>query len=556
MGEPLKDLKKRSREIFEIIKQTPFYYVPLGIMKGLGYDDKEINSKPLIGVVNTWNEINPGHAHLLQLAEAVKYGIIEAGGIPFQFCTIAPCDGWANGHDGMRFILPQRDIIADSIEAMMEAHKLDAMVTLSSCDKINPAILMAAARLDIPTICVPGGPSLYEVHFMPNYQGIETRFYEDFDMKMKCIACATYGACSIMGTANTTQCLMEAFGMTLPNAATSPAVSTIKLRMARESGRQIMELLKNGITASQIMTRESLENAIMVDLAIGGSTNSTLHLPAIAAEMGIDLDLEIFNEFSKKIPTLVNVSPSGRYSIVELYKAGGVPAVLSRLTDYLHLDCMTVSGKPLRKLLRKVQVLDDEIIRPFNNPIYPEGGTVILKGNLAPDGAVVKQSAVTEKSMLQFEGPAKVFNSERDAINALAARQIPNGSVIIIRYEGPKGGPGMPELLALTASLMLLQDLNRVALITDGRFSGATQGPCIGHVSPEAYVGGPLAVVANGDRIKIDIPQRKLEIDLSDEEIQSRLQKWTPLDKGIKSKTLLKYRALVSSAVKGAVLKY
>jgi len=333
---------------------------------------------------------------------------------------------------------------------------------------------------------------------MPNYQGIETRFYEDFDMKMKCIACATYGACSIMGTANTTQCLMEAFGMTLPNAATSPAVSTIKLRMARESGRQIMELLKNGITASQIMTRESLENAIMVDLAIGGSTNSTLHLPAIAAEMGIDLDLEIFNEFSKKIPTLVNVSPSGRYSIVELYKAGGVPAVLSRLTDYLHLDCMTVSGKPLRKLLRKVQVLDDEIIRPFNNPIYPEGGTVILKGNLAPDGAVVKQSAVTEKSMLQFEGPAKVFNSERDAINALAARQIPNGSVIIIRYEGPKGGPGMPELLALTASLMLQQDLNRVALITDGRFSGATQGPCIGHVSPEAYVGGPLAVVANG----------------------------------------------------------
>jgi dihydroxy-acid dehydratase len=560
MGEDIKDfkkdLKKRSRQIFEIIRQTPFYYVPLGIMKGLGYDDKEINSKPLIGVVNTWNEINPGHAHLLQLAEAVKYGIIEAGGIPFQFCTVAPCDGWANGHDGMRFILPQRDIIADSIEAMIEAHKLDAMVTLSSCDKINPAILMAAARLDIPTICVPGGPNFYEVHFMPKFAGIETRFYEDFDMKMKCIACASYGACSIMGTANTTQCLMEAFGMTLPNAATSPAVSTIKLRMARESGRQIMELVKNDITASQIMTRESLENAIMVDVAIGGSTNSTLHLPAIAAEMGIDLDLEIFNEFSKKIPTLVNVSPSGRYSIVELYKAGGIPAVLSRLTDHLHLDCMTVSGKPLRKLLRKIQVLDKDVIRPLNNPIYPEGGTVILKGNLAPDGAVVKQSAVSEKSMLQFEGPAKVFNSEKDAINALAAGEITNGSVILIRYEGPKGGPGMPELLALTASLMMLQNMNRVALITDGRFSGATQGPCIGHVSPEAHVGGPIAVVADGDRIRIDIPQRKLEVVLSDAEIQARLKKWTPIDKGIKSRVLLKYRALVSSAVKGAVLKY
>jgi len=550
------DLKKRSRQIFETIKQTPFYYVPLGIMKGLGYDEKEINSKPFVGVVNTWNEINPGHAHLLQLAEAVKYGIIEAGGIPFQFCTIAPCDGWANGHDGMRFILPQREIIADSIEAMIEAHKLDAMVTLSSCDKINPAILMAAARLDIPTICVPGGPSLYEVHFMPNYQGIETRFYEDFDLKMKCIACASYGACSMMGTANTTQCLMEAFGMTLPNAATSPAVSTMKSRMARESGRQIMELLKHGITASQIMTRDSLENAIMVDVAIGGSTNSTIHLPAIAAEMGIDLDLEIFNEFSKKIPTIVNVSPSGRYSIVDLYKAGGVPAVLSRLTDYLHLDCMTVSGKPLGKLLRKVQVLDQEVIRPLDNPIYPEGGTVLLKGNLAPEGAVVKQSAVSERDMLRFEGPAKVFNSEKDAINALAAKEIPNGSVILIRYEGPKGGPGMPELLALTASLMLLQNMNRVALITDGRFSGATQGPCIGHVSPEAYVGGPIAVIEDNDQIKIDIPQRKLEVALSDDEIQARLQKWTPLDKGIKSKTLLKYRALVTSAMKGAILNY
>lgn len=550
------DMKKRSREIFAIIKQTPFYYVPLGIIRGLGYDEKEINKKPLIGVVNTWNEINPGHAHLLQLGEAVKHGIIEAGGIPFQFCTVAPCDGWANGHEGMRFILPQRDIIADSIEAMIEAHKLDAMVTISSCDKINPAILMAAVRLDIPTICVPGGGNLYEINFDPKYQGIETRFYENFSDKLKCISCASYGACAIMGTANTTQCLMEAFGMTLPNAATMPAVSTMKLMIARESGRQIIELLKNGITASRIMTRESLENAIMVDVAIGGSTNSTLHLPAIAAEMGIDLDLNIFNEYSKKIPTIVNVAPSGRYSIVDLYKAGGIPAVLARLKDHLHLDCLTVSGKTLKKLIRKTEVLDEEVIRPFARPIYPEGGTVVLKGNLAPEGAVVKQSAVSNQSMLKFEGVAKVFNSERDAIDALATKAIKNDSAIIIRYEGPKGGPGMPELLALTASLMLLQNMDRVALITDGRFSGATQGPCIGHVSPEAYVGGPIAVVEDGDVVLIDIPNRKLEVALSDAEIQARLKNWKPIDKGITSKTLLKYRALVGSAAKGAVLKY
>ncbi|NVM27722.1 MAG: dihydroxy-acid dehydratase [Candidatus Helarchaeota archaeon] len=550
------DLKKQSKEIFEIIKQTPFYYVPVGVMGGLGLEEKEIKKKPFIGIVNTWNEINPGHAHLLQLADAVKYGIIEAGGIPFQFCTVAPCDGWANGHEGMRFILPQREIIADSIEAMMRAHKLDAMVTLSSCDKINPAILMAAVRLDLPTICVPGGPNLYEIDFDPRYQGIETRFYEDITFKIKCISCASYGACAIMGTANTTQCLMEAFGMTLPNAATIPAVTTMKYKIAKESGRRILELLKNDITPSQIMTRESLENAIMVDVAIGGSTNSTIHLPAIAAEMGIDLDLEIFNEYSKKIPTIANVSPSGRYSIVDLYKAGGIPAVLNRIKEHLHLDCLTVSGKTLKKVIRKAAVLDEDVIRPLDNPVYPEGGTVVLKGNLAPEGAVVKQSAVTNQEMLTFQGPAKVFNSEKDAINALAASKIENGSVIIIRYEGPKGGPGMPELLALTASLMLLQDMNRVALITDGRFSGATQGPCIGHICPEAHIGGPIAVIQDGDLVKIDIPNRKLDVDLSNDEIQARLQKWKPIDKGITSKTLLKYRALVTSAAKGAVLKF
>jgi len=550
------DLKKRSKTIFEVIKTTPFNYVPLGIMKGLGLVDKEIHSKPLIGVVNTWNELNPGHKHLRTLAEAVKYGVIEAGGIPFEFCTIAPCDGWANGNEGMKFILPQREIIADSIEAMIEAHRLDAMVTLSSCDKINPAVLMATARLDIPTICVPGGPSMYEIRFMPQFDGIEQRYYDDFNDKLSCIGCATHGACELMGTANTTQCIMEAFGMTLPNAATIPAVTQMKYIIAKESGRQIMTLLKKGITASQIMTRESLENAIMIDVAIGGSTNSTLHLPAIAHEMGIDLDLEIFNEYSKKIPTIVNVSPSGRFGIVDLYKAGGIPAVLNRLKDHIHLDCLTVSGKTIGKLIRKTVPQDEEIIRPFTNPVFPEGGTVILRGNIAPECAVVKQSAVVNREMLTFQGPAICFNSEKDVMEALSQKKVDNGSVIVIRYQGPKGAPGMPELLAVTATLMLLKYLDKVALITDGRFSGGTSGPCIGHISPEAYVGGPLAVIEDGDIIKIDIPNRSLNADLSDEVIQERINKWKPHEIKVTSKTLLRYRELVTSASKGAVFKF
>ena len=550
------NLKKRSDTIFEVIKNTGYYYAPLGFIKGLGLDQKDIDKKPFIGVVNTWNELNPGHKHLKGLAEAVKYGIIEAGGVPFEFCTVAPCDGWANGNIGMRFILPQREIIVDSIEAMIEAHRLDAMVTLSSCDKINPAVLMAAARLDIPTICVPGGPGLFEIAFTPEYKGIDQKLYDDFKRKTGCLALATCGACEFMGTANTTQCLMEAFGMTLPNAATIPSYTRDKYMIARDSGKQIMELLKKNVTPSQIMTEKSLENAIMVDVAIGGSTNSALHLPAIANEMGVDFDLEILNEYSKKIPMIVNVSPSGDYGVVDLYKAGGIPAVLSKLKDFLHLDCPTVSGKTVGKLLRRINVLDDKIIRSFDNPVFPEGGTVVLKGNLAPECAVIKQSAVSERSMLKFEGSAKCFNSERDAIQAVSAHEVENGTIVVVRYEGPKGGPGMPELVALTANIMLRKDLNKVALITDGRFSGATAGPCIGHVCPEAYVGGPIAIVQDGDVIKIDVPNRTVNLALSDEEIQNRLNEWKPHERDIKSRTLLKYRALVSSAAEGAILKF
>ncbi|MEE9378330.1 MAG: dihydroxy-acid dehydratase [Candidatus Lokiarchaeia archaeon] len=556
MGQENSNLKKRSNSIFDVIKNTPYYFASLGFISGIGLEEKEILKKPFIGVVNTWNELNPGHKHLNTLAEAVKYGIIEAGGIPFEFCTIAPCDGWANGNVGMRFILPQREIIADSIEAMIEAHRLDAMVTLSSCDKINPAVLMAAVRLDIPTICVPGGPNLFEIRFSPDFKGVDNKLYDDFKNKIQCVSCATLGACEFMGTANTTQCLMEVFGMTLPNAATIPAVTRMKYILAKESGRQVMELLKKGITPSKIMTKESLENAVMVDLAIGGSTNSALHLPAIAFEMGLEFDLEIFNEYSKKIPMIVNVSPSGDYGIIDLYKAGGIPAVLNRLKDHLHLDCMTVSGKTIGELIRRKKVLDERVIRPLSDPVFPEGGTVVLKGNIAPKCAIIKQSAIIDKNMLIFEGPARCFHSEADAIKALAVHEIENGSVIVVRYEGPKGGPGMPELVALTVNLSFRRDMNRVALITDGRFSGATSGPCIGHVCPEAYVGGPIAIIEEGDIIKIDIPNRSLNAELSDDIIQDRISRWKPYEKDIKSKTLLKYRALVTSAAKGAILEF
>lgn len=555
MTDNKRELKNKSSTIFENIQATPFNYVTRGIMKGVGLEDDDIDNKPFIGVVNTWNELNPGHKHFKTLAEAVKYGITEAGGVPFEFCTIGPCDGWANGNEGMRFILPQREVIADSIELMVEAHRLDAIVTISGCDKINPAVLMAAIRLNIPTICVPGGPNFYEIRFMPDYKGIEQNNYNDFIHKLNCITCATHGACEIMGTANTMQCLMEAFGMTLPNASTTPAMTRMKYIIARNSGKQILSLLKNNLTPSKIMTEQSLENAIMIDLALGGSTNSALHIPAIAYEMGIEFKLEQFNNYSQKIPTIANISPSGEFGIVDLYKAGGIPAVMNRIKDFLNLECLTVSEKPIKKQIRRVKVLDEQIIRPLNDPIYPEGGIIVLKGNLAPEGAIIKQSAIKNKEMFKFSGPAHCFNSEKDAINALTNKEIKNGSVVIIRYEGPKGGPGMPELLAFTATLMLRKNLDKVALITDGRFSGATSGPCIGHVCPEAYVGGPIGIIRNGDIIHINIKKRTLNVDVSQEEINDRLDNWTPIERPIKSRALLKYRKLVSSAAKGGVYK-
>lgn len=556
MSEQERDIKERSKSIFEPIKNTPNYYGPYGVWRGVGLETKEIDKKPLIGIANTWNEFHPGHKHLRTLAEGVKWGILESGGVPFEFNTIAPCDGIAQGNEGMRYILLQREIIADSIEAMMEAQRLDALITLSSCDKINPAVLMAAARLDIPTICVPGGPGHMEIEFKAGFQGLDHHFYDAREDIFSCHTCVTHGACAFMGTANSVQCLTEALGMTLPNAATAPGVSQMKYIIAKQSGRQIIQLLKAGITPSQIMTPEAFENAIMVDMAIGGSTNVVLHLPAIAHEMGIELDLEIFNKFSKMIPTLVGVQPNGVHSVSELYGAGGIPAVMKRIEDFLHLDCLTVSGKTWKRLLKRVKFREQEIIRPLSNPIFHEGGTVILKGNLAPEGAVIKESAIKDKEMLKFTGSARAFDSQHEAMQALAGNKIKSGEIVVIRYEGPKGAPGMPENHSFTELLYARRDITKVAMMTDGRFSGASMGPCIGHVCPEAYVGGPIAIVEDGDQITIDIPNRRLDINLTDDEIKARLQNWKPIEHEVKSKVLSRYRKLVTSAAKGAVLKY
>ncbi|MHA1723978.1 MAG: dihydroxy-acid dehydratase [Promethearchaeota archaeon] len=555
MNKPEIDIKKRSKSIFEPIKNTPNYYGPYGVWKGVGLEEKEIDKKPLIAIVNTWNDFNPGHEHLRALAEGVRWGIIEAGGIPMEFNTIAPCDGIAQGNEGMKFILLQRDLIADSIEAMLEAHRLDAMVTLSSCDKINPAVLMAAARLNIPTICVPGGPGMMEIEFSPHYRGLYHHDYDRPNDIFACHTCATPGACGYMGTANSIQCLTEALGMTMPNAATAPAIGKIKYIIAKHSGRQIIELLKKDIKPLDILTQEAFENAIMVDMAIGGSTNVVLHLPAIAQEAGIDLDLDLFNKFSKLIPTIANVQPNGVFSITDLYKAGGIPTIMKRIEKFLHLNCLTVSGKTWKQLLRRIKFQEENIIRPLTNPIFPEGGTVILKGNIAPHGAVIKQSGIKDKNMLKLTGKAIVFDSHYEAVQALGQNKIKNGHVVVIRYEGPKGAPGMPENQAFGEMLNLRKDITEVAMITDGRFSGATFGPVIGHVSPEAYVGGPIAIIKNGDTIMIDIPNRKVNADLSDDEIKKRFENWKPVEHEVKSKVLRRYRMLVSSADKGAVLK-
>jgi len=544
--------KPKSAPIFND-QDFPVSLVRLSILKGTGVDIDELKEKPIIGIVNSHTEMNPGHMHLRALAERAKEGVHAAGGIPFEFGVPAPCDGLTEGNEGMRFVLPQRELIADIIETHVRSMLFDGLVMIASCDKIIPGMIMAAARLDRPTIFLTGGPGAWQIRFSSRMEGsVDHKDYDDILSKLECATCATCGSCELMGTANTFQCMAEALGLTLPGSSAVPAFLSEKLLFARKAGKRIVDMVGEGLTARKVLTPSALENALIVDLAIGGSTNSTLHLPAIASELGIDLPLARFNELNRKVPTLIGMSPSGPHGMIDLYRAGGVPAVMKVMAGDLNLEAINVTGGTLADVVESAQVLDEEVIPPRDKPFEPEGGTAVLFGNLAPDGAVVKQSAVKEEQRL-FTGPARVFESESDCLAAIREKGLTEGEVVIIRNEGPKGGPGMPEALAVTMALEL-HGYARVALITDGRFSGASAGPCVGHVSPEAYVGGPIAALRDGDEITIDIAARTLEAKLTDDEIEERLSNWTPLERDIPEGYMRRYVKYVGSAAHGAVL--
>ena len=531
-------MKKPKSTVLTDDKDFPINIVRRNMLRGTGSDINDLREKPVIAIVNSQTEFNPGHMHLRFLAEKAKEGVWAAGGVPFEFNVPAPCDGMTEGHEGMRFILPQRELIADMVETHIRSMRFDAMVMIASCDKIIPGMLMAAARLDLATIFITGGPSMWEKRITGRSKGNH-------------ISCC--GACDLMGTANTFQCMAEVLGMTLPGTANIPGFHTDKLMYARQAGKRIVQMLSENLTARKILTESAIENAVIMDLAIGGSTNSTLHLPAIAHEIGMALPLAKFNEFNKKIPTLLSIDPNGDHSIIDLYAAGGIPAVMKIMAQDLNLDALCVTGEKFSDIIKQAQVLDDAVIRPKEKPFLPEGGTVILFGNLAPDGAVVKQSAVSS-DMLTFTGKAIVFDSEEKALEAFRNNGISEGCVIVIRYEGPKGGPGMPETLAITMA-MQTAGIKNVAMITDGRFSGASAGPCIGHVSPEACVGGPIAIVKDGDEISIDIPNRTLNVNLTSDEIANRLKGFRPMEPDVPQGYMQRYVASVRSAAKGAVLE-
>lgn len=533
------------------------------LLKALGITDRDLD-KPFIAVVNSYTTVVPGHAHLNQVAEAVKAGVRTAGGIPFEFNTIGICDGLAMGHEGMRYSLPSRELIADSVEVMVQAHRFDGMVLISNCDKITPGMLMAAARLNIPAIMVTGGPMLSGVYkrkkvgtasmFEAVGEVAADKMSEKELKALEDVACPSCGSCNGMFTANTMACVTEALGMSLPGCATPPAVSAERLRIAKVTGERVIGLVNEDLKPRDILSSDSFENAIMVDMALGGSTNTVLHVTAIAREAEVDLPLSLFDELSRRVPHLSSMIPSGPYDMQDLDEVGGIPALMKELRGALHLNAVTVTGQTVKENIANAVVLNADVIRPWDNPVHPEGGIAVLKGNLAPEGAVVKATAISPK-MLVHNGPAKIFDSEEDAMKAIMNREIREGDVVVIRYEGPKGGPGMREMLSPTATIAGMGLSESVALITDGRFSGATRGPCIGHVSPEAAVGGPIAMLRNGDIIEIDVPKRKLNVKLSAEELANRSKSWTAKEPNVKTGYLVRYSQLVQPAHKGSVLK-
>ena len=552
----------RSDAVKKGIAQAP----QRSLMRALGLTEEEMK-KPLVGIVSSYNEIVPGHMNLDKITEAVKMGVAMAGGTPIVFPAIAVCDGIAMGHIGMKYSLVTRDLIADSTECMAMAHQFDALVCIPNCDKNVPGLLMAAARVNVPTVFVSGGPMLAG-HVKGEKRSLSSMFEavgsyaagtmtEEDVYDFECNACPTCGSCSGMYTANSMNCLTEVLGMGLKGNGTIPAVYSERLRLAKRAGMQVMELLKQDIRPRDIMTKEAFLNALTVDMALGCSTNSMLHLPAIAHEAGVELNPEMANAISEKTPNLCHLAPAGYHYIEELNEAGGVYAVMNELNklNLLHTECMTVTGKTVGENIKGCVNKNPEIIRPVENPYSKTGGIAVLKGNLAPDTAVVKRSAVVPE-MQVHEGPARVFDCEEDAIEAIRGGKIVAGDVVVIRYEGPKGGPGMREMLNPTSAIAGMGLGSSVALISDGRFSGASRGASIGHVSPEAAEGGPIALVEEGDLIRINIPEHKLELAVSDEELARRKAAWTPREPKVTTGYLKRYAKMVSSANKGAILEF
>jgi len=534
------------------------------LFKALGLTDEEIH-RPMIGVANSANELIPGHLHLHQVSDAVKAGIRMAGGTPLEFFTIGVCDGIIMGHEGMKYSLSSRELIADSVETMARAYPFDGLVLIPNCDKIIPGMMMAAARLDIPTILISGGPML-----AGEFQGKPIDLITVFEwvgrvkagkmtmselIEAEGCACPGVGSCSGMFTANSMNCLSEVLGLALPYNGTIPAIMADRYRLAKKSGMQIINLIKRNLTPSKFLTQKAFENAVTVDMAFGGSTNTSLHLPAIANEAGISFSPQVFNKIGKRTPHLCNMAPGGPHHLQDLHQAGGIPALMKQLSrkGLIHQDLLTVTGKSVGENLKGKKILNPEVIRPIEKPYHAAGGLAFLFGNLAPKGCVVKQSAVDE-AMLRHRGPARVFNSEEEAIKVILDRRIKKGEVVVIRYEGPKGGPGMREMLAPTSAIVGVGRDRDVALLTDGRFSGGSRGAAIGHISPEAAEGGPIGVVRNGDQIEIDIPGRKLNLLISKEEFKKRLSRWKPPRKELKG-YLKRYAKLVSSAHTGAVFE-
>ncbi|MFW6457277.1 MAG: dihydroxy-acid dehydratase [Planctomycetota bacterium] len=524
--------------------------------------------KPMIGIASAFTDLIPGHSALRNLERSIEKGVAGGGGVSFIFGVPGICDGIAMGHHGMHYSLPSRELIADTIETVAEAHRLDGLVLLTNCDKITPGMLMGIARIDIPGIVVTGGPML-SGHWRKKgqdqpcrlslvrdtFEAIGRHKAGDIDdeelTNLELRACPGPGACQGLYTANTMACATEAMGMSMPGCAATPIVEAAKQRIAEASGQRIVDLVKDGITARRIITEDSIQNAIVVDMALGGSTNSCLHIPAIAHEAGVNVPLDTFDDISRDVPHIANLRPGGDYFMEDLAYAGGIPAVLSRLVSALN-DCPTVSGDTTEQIAAAADVYDDDVIRAMDSPYHPEGGMAVLKGNLAPEGCVIKQSAISD-TMREFSGPARTFNSEDDAIHAILDGDIKGGEVIVIRYEGPKGGPGMREMLNPTAALMGMGLGDECALITDGRFSGGTRGPCIGHVSPEAAAGGIIGLAKDGDTIEINIPERQLNLLVNEKELAKRREQWVPAPPKISTGYLARYAQFVTSAATGAV---